>query len=58
MKTSHIITLIGVIFLILHITIQILNFYGINQNAYGIYLIFLSFLILTFFVLPKNNPTF
>jgi hypothetical protein len=49
------ITTIGIAWLILYIIIQILNFYGVGQDVYGIYLAFIVFMILSSFVLPTKN---
>ena len=42
-------------YFIIYVLIQILNFYGIGQDVYGIYLAFLIFLILNSFILPTKN---
>jgi hypothetical protein len=44
-------------YFIIYVLIQILNFYGIGQDVYGIYLAFLIFLILNSFILPTKNTT-
>lgn len=56
MKTSNIITLLGVSGLIIYALIQILNFYGISSSIYGIYLIFYIFIIFSIIVLPTDYP--
>lgn len=48
------ITTIGFTWLILYIIIQILNFYGVGQDVYGIYLAFIVFMVLNSFVLPTK----
>jgi hypothetical protein len=55
MNSSTTITIIGVTWLVLYIIIQILNFYGIGQDIYGIYLAFIVFMIINSFVLPMKN---
>lgn len=49
------ITTIGLTWLILYIFIQILNFYGVGQDVYGIYLAFIVFMILNSLILPTKN---
>jgi hypothetical protein len=57
MSASQIITMLGVTILVIYIITQILNFYGIGQDVYGIYLSFFIFLVITSFILPTKNPT-
>lgn len=54
MTATSIITTLGFTILILYILIQILNFYGVGQDVYGVYLAFIIFMILNFFVLPSK----
>jgi hypothetical protein len=54
MTGTRIITTLGFTILILYILIQILNFYGVGQDVYGIYLAFIIFMMLNFFVLPSK----
>ena len=51
------ITFIGVSLLLMYIMIQILNFYGVDQSVYGIYLVFFLFIILSILILPNSEPT-
>ena len=51
------ITFIGVSLLVMYIIIQILTFYGVDQSAYGIYLVFFLFILLSILILPNNDPT-
>ena len=51
------ITFIGVSLLVMYILIQILNFYGIDQSVYGIYLVFFLFILLSILILPNNDPS-
>ena len=51
------ITFIGVSLLVMYILIQILNFYGIDQSVYGIYLVFFLFILLSILILPNSEPT-
>jgi len=57
MKTSSIITILGVSLLLFYTIITILKFYGINESVYGTYLLFYIFLILSILVLPSDYPT-
>jgi hypothetical protein len=54
MTGTAMITTIGFTWLILYIIIQILNFYGVGQDVYGIYLAFIVFMVLNSFVLPTK----
>jgi len=51
------ITFIGVSLLVMYIMIQILTFYGVDQSAYGTYLVFFLFILLSILILPNNEPT-
>jgi len=57
MQVNTILPILGFTMLILYCVIQILNFYGIGQDVYGIYLTFFIFLIISAFVLPTKNPS-
>lgn len=50
------ITLIGLSIIFLYSLIQILNFYGIDQNSYIVYILFYIFIILSIIILPNNYP--
>ena len=54
MSSSKIITTVGFAMLMLYIILQILNFYGIGQDVYGIYLVFFLFLLTNTLVLPTQ----
>lgn len=56
MKLSNIITTIGLSFIIFYTIINILNFYGVNENVYALYLLFYLFIIISIIVLPNNYP--
>jgi hypothetical protein len=56
MSLSNIITLLGIALLLFYSIINILNFYGISISAYGIYLLFYIFLIVSMVVLPNEYP--
>jgi len=57
MKTSVLLTIIGFSSIMIYIIIQILNFYGVGSNVYGIYLAFFVFILLSLVILPNNYPT-
>jgi hypothetical protein len=50
------ITLIGVSMIFLYSLSQILNFYGISQEIYGVYILFYIFIIISILVLPNEYP--
>jgi hypothetical protein len=54
MKT---ITIIGVAVIFFYCLIQILKFYGIGEEVYGIYIIFYVMLLLSICILPNNYPS-
>lgn len=50
------ITLIGLSILFFYSLTQILSFYGVGQDTYGIYILFYIFIILCILVLPNDYP--
>ena len=48
------ITLIGIAILLIYSITKILDFFGIGIDVYGSYLAFYLFLLLTYFVLPRE----
>ena len=50
------ITLIGLSIVFFYSLSQILNFYGVGEDAYGIYKLFYIFRIICILVLPNYNP--
>ena len=50
------ITLIGFSVVLFYIIIQILKFYGITEDVYGVYLLFYIFIILCILILPNDYP--
>jgi len=50
------ITLIGVSIIFFYCASQILNFFGISQDVYGVYILFYVFLIVCILILPKDYP--
>ena len=57
MSFGKTITIIGFSLLFIYIITQILNFYGIGQESYGIYLGFFLFMLLSMAILPKQDKT-
>jgi hypothetical protein len=50
------ITLIGLSIVFFYSLTQILNFYGVDQSTYGVYILFYIFIIMCIFVLPNEYP--
>jgi hypothetical protein len=50
------ITLIGLSIILFYSITQILKFYGIGEDVYGVYILFYIFIILCMLVLPKQYP--
>ena len=50
------VTLIGLSIIFFYSLTQMLNFYGIGQDVYGVYVLFYIFIILCILVLPNDNP--
>jgi hypothetical protein len=50
------ITLLGLSIVFFYSLSQILKFYGVGEDAYGIYLLFYIFIIICILVLPNDNP--
>jgi hypothetical protein len=50
------VTLIGVSVLLFYSISKILQFYGIGESVYGIYLLFFCFIVLLSMVLPNDSP--
>jgi hypothetical protein len=57
MSFGKTLTIIGFSLLFLYILMQILNFYGIGQDSYGIYLGFFLFMLLSIAILPNEDIT-
>lgn len=56
MMPSSIISLLGITVIFFYCVIQILNFYGFSINYYGVYLMFMGFMVLCFIILPHSYP--
>jgi hypothetical protein len=52
----HPITLIGISIIFFYSLTQILNFYGVGEDIYGVYILFYIFIIISILVLPNNYP--
>jgi len=50
------ITLIGISVIFFYSLTQILKFYGVGEDVYGIYILFYIFIIISLLVLPNDNP--
>ncbi len=50
------ITLIGLSIIFFYSLTQILKFYGIAEDVYGVYILFYMFIILCILILPNDYP--
>ena len=50
------ITLLGLSIILFYSITQILKFYGIGEDVYGVYILFYMFIILCMVVLPNQYP--
>jgi hypothetical protein len=50
------ITLIGISIIFFYSLTQILNFYGVGEDIYGVYILFYIFIIISLLVLPNDYP--
>ena len=50
------ITLIGISIIFFYSLTQILKFYGVGEDVYGVYLLFYIFIIISILVLPNDSP--
>ena len=49
------ITLIGLSVVFFYSLTQILNFYGVGEDAYGVYVLFYIFIIMCILILPNET---
>ena len=56
MKNSNITSLIGVAVLLFYSVSKILQFYGVGESVYGVYMLFYIFIIALIVVLPNDYP--
>ena len=52
------ITLVGLSIIFFYSLTQILNFYGVDQSVYGVYILFYIFIILCILILPNSYDKF
>jgi hypothetical protein len=50
------ITLIGLSIIFFYSITQILKFYGLGEDVYGVYILFYIFIILCILILPNDYP--
>jgi hypothetical protein len=50
------ITLIGLSIVFFYSITQILKFYGVGEDIYGVYILFYIFIIISILVLPNDYP--
>jgi hypothetical protein len=50
------ITLIGLSIVFFYSITQILKFYGVGEDVYGVYILFYIFIIISILVLPNGYP--
>ena len=52
----NIITLLGISIILLYVITQIMKFYGIGEDVYGVYALFYLFIMISIIVLPNDYP--
>ena len=50
------ITLIGISIIFFYSLTQIMKFYGVGEDVYGIYLLFYIFIVISTLILPNDYP--
>ena len=55
MKYSNYITIIGISIILIYAITQLLKYYGIGKEIYGIYLLFYIFLLICYLILPLES---
>lgn len=50
------ITLLGISMIFFYSLTQILKFYGVGEDVYGVYVLFYIFIILSIIILPNDYP--
>jgi hypothetical protein len=50
------ITLIGFSIVFFYSLTQILQFYGVGQDIYGVYILFYIFIVISILILPNQYP--
>lgn len=56
MTLSELITYLGVSLILYYSLTKILNFYGIGQDVYGVYVLFYVLIMICILILPSNYP--
>jgi hypothetical protein len=56
MSLSDLITYLGVSLILYYSLTRILNFYGIGQDVYGIYVLFYLLIMIFIVILPGDYP--
>ena len=51
------ITLLGLSIIFFYSLTQILKFYGVGEDVYGVYILFCIMIIISILVLPSEYPT-
>ena len=51
------ITLLGLSIIFFYSLTQILKFYGVGEDVYGVYILFYIMIIISILVLPSEYPT-
>ena len=52
----NVITLLGVSIIFFYSLTQILKFYGVGEDVYGVYVLFYIFILLSVIILPNDYP--
>lgn len=52
----HPITLIGISIIFFYSITQMLKFYGVGEDIYGVYVLFYIFIIISILILPNDYP--
>jgi hypothetical protein len=52
------ITMIGIAVLFFYCFTQVLKFYGVGEEVYGVYICFYIMLLLSMCILPRDYPSF
>ena len=56
MTLSELITYLGVSLILYYSLTKILNFYGIGQDVYGVYVLFYVLIMICILILPSKYP--
>jgi hypothetical protein len=52
------VTLVGLLIIFFYSITKVLQFYGVDQSVYGMYILFYIFLSISILVLPNEDPVF